>query len=384
MRLSAAATLILLAALSSMGQTNPLMDIGAIQIGNRSVPGRIEYKIEEALTDSRFLLSVIFTGEGVHQLQIDSFELQDDEPTTLKPPVTISLENSSTRDTETPGLRQKVFQCRVKVAPDAPAESYRFKMMMTYPGERVDPKYFDLPIWPKTADKAPVTIDQKALAQLPLVLRTNVVKKFDLPVRNEFNSYTILVTEVSLSSVPEGIVAAKLDRKVEIPADQTREVPIEITVSSPDTIDLIKGFSQEPQLQVRVMYQDKYGRTVPDLRGSIPLKVIPNSKVLISAILIGVFVGTFVRFYLEFLARKRKLRRSEVVKFVLYTAVFGLIVAAVALAGQVEIKALDKPMGSYDKPLAMFIIGLAAAIGGVQLIVAWYNSLRPKEERPDA
>jgi len=87
---------------------------------------------------------------------------------------------------------------------------------------------------------------------------------------------------------------------------------------------------------------------------------------------------------LEFLARKRKLRRSEVLRFVLYTTVFGLIVAAVALAGQFEIKALDHTMGSYDRPLVMFVIGLAAAMGGLQIIVAWYNSLRPKEEKPDA
>lgn len=384
MKLRAAATLILLAALSATGQTNPEMDIGSVQVGNRSIPGRIEYKIEEALTNSRFLLNVIFTGEGLQQLQIDSFELQDKEPTTLDPPVTIKYENSSTSNTDTPGLAQTIFRCRVTVAPDAPAQSFHFKMLMSYPGERVEPKYFDLPIWPRTEKQALVNIDKAALKQIPVILRTNLVKELKLPVRNEFSSYAIYVKELTVSSVPEGIVTGKTDREVEIPAGQTREVPIELKVLSPDTLDLIKGFSQEPELEVQVKYQDKYGRTGPHLKDSVAIKVIPNNAVLFSAILIGVVVGTFVRFYLEFLARRRKLRRREVLKFVLYTAVFGLIVAAVALAGQVEIKALDKPMGSYDKPLAMFIIGLAAAIGGVQLIVAWYNSLRPKEEHPDA
>ncbi|MBC8031899.1 MAG: hypothetical protein H7Z16_17585 [Pyrinomonadaceae bacterium] len=385
MKTRAAKVLIIIAGLLCIAQTEPNPDVGSVQVGDVSVPVRIEFKIAEALTGSSFKLDVIFTGSNVGELKIDTFAVQETNSTTLNPPVTIQVERSHTVPMkETPTILRKVNNCRVTVADNAVAQIYRIKMTLSYPDERVDPTYFDLEVWPRTATKGRVTVEK--IERLPLVFRTNVINKFNLPVRNDFDSYTIHVKEVVLSSEPPGLIDAKLKRDVKISAEQTENVPIEALAFTPDAIDLIKGFSEEPRLLVKVTYQDDYGRSVPDLRQSIPIKIIPNNVILFAAIIVGVLVGTFVRFYLEFLAHKRQLKRSEVLRFVLYTTIFGLIVAAIALAGQIEIKALDTPMGSYDRPLVMFIIGLAGAIGGVQIIVAWYNSLRPKtkEESPDA
>jgi hypothetical protein len=384
MKSKAVKILIIVAGLLSTAQTNPDPDIGSVTIGDQSVRSRIEYKIDEALTGSKFKLDVIFTGSIVDGLKIDNLEVQDNKPIVASP-VTLDIEESQTTPMEeTPTVRRKVTTCRVTVADDAKAQIYHIKMTLSYPGKPVNPKYFDLHVWPKTANKGAVTLEK--LASLPLVFKTNVNKPFKLMVKNDFDSYAIHIKQVELSSEPSGLIDKKLTPDVKISAGTTGSVPIEAVALTPDIGDLIKGFSEEPQLLVNITYQDDYGRTVQDLRQSIPIKIIPNSGILLFAIIVGVLVGTFVRFYMEFLANKRKLKRSEVLKFVLYTTIFGLIVAAAALAGQIEIKALNKPMGSYDRPLVMFIIGLAAAVGGVQIIVAWYNSLRPrpKEEKPDA
>jgi hypothetical protein len=69
--------------------------------------------------------------------------------------------------------------------------------------------------------------------------------------------------------------------------------------------------------------------------------------------------------------------RRELLKFVFYTVVFGLVVTAFALLGEVQI-IVFKASGSYDRPIAIFLIGLAGAVGGLQLFSGWYNSLKPK------
>ena len=382
MKSRAAKTLIVIGALLSNAQTIPNPEIGSIQVGNESVPVRIEYKISEALIGGNFNLDVIFTGANVDDLAIDYFEIDDPHSDSVSPPVTINREETiKDRVAEAPSIQRQTNHCRVRVAYDAKNQPYRMKMITKYPGKSVSAKYFDLYIGAITPDKGRVTVEK--LQHLPLVCKTGVEKQFNLSLKNE-SDYTITVTEVSLSSEPPGLISRQvLQPPGPIAKSQTGDVPISVLLNSPDVIDLIKGFSEDPTLVVKVKYQDTFGRPVPDLKEQIPIKIVPNNVVLITAIVIGVLVGTFVRFYLEFLARKRRLKRGERLKFVLYTTVFGLIVAAIALAGQVEIKALDRTMGSYDKPLAMFIIGLVGAIGGIQLIVAWYNSLRPKEEKTD-
>jgi hypothetical protein len=73
-------------------------------------------------------------------------------------------------------------------------------------------------------------------------------------------------------------------------------------------------------------------------------------------------------------------------KFVLYTVIFGMVVTAFAFFGQIQISAF-KTSVSYDRPMALFIIGLAGAVGGLQLFVGWYNSLKPatqsNKEQPE-
>ncbi|MDX6499200.1 MAG: hypothetical protein QOG23_2460 [Blastocatellia bacterium] len=383
MKSTAAKTLIIIAALLSTAQTAPNPEIGAIQVGTESFPVRIEYKVAEALIGSSFNLDVVFTGANVDGLAIDSFDVDDPHPDTVNRPVTISREETTNVSLpETPSIHRQTNHCRVRVADDAKNQPYRIKMTVKYPGEPVSAKYFDLPIGARSFEQGRVTVEK--LQTLPLVFKTGAEKQFSLSLKNE-SDYTITVTEVSLSSEPPGLLSPQVLQPPEpMTKSQTRDVPASFVLKSPDLIDLIKGFSEEPNLVVKVTYQDDYGRTVTGLKQSIPIKIIPNSSILITSIVIGVLFGTFVRFYIEYIAINRKLKRGERLKFVLYTTVFGLIVAAIALAGQFEIKALDHTMGSYDKPLVMFIIGLIGAIGGIQFIVAWYKIIRPKEGKPDA
>jgi hypothetical protein len=56
--------------------------------------------------------------------------------------------------------------------------------------------------------------------------------------------------------------------------------------------------------------------------------------------------------------------------------VFGLVVTALALFGRIKVTAFQLS-GSFDTPLAIFFIGLAGAVAGLQIFVSWYNTLRP-------
>ena len=55
------------------------------------------------------------------------------------------------------------------------------------------------------------------------------------------------------------------------------------------------------------------------------------------------------------------------------TSLIGLVVSFVAVVGRIKIIAFDQ-MGSYDNPAVIFVIGLAGAVGGAQLLSTFFKS----------
>jgi hypothetical protein len=51
----------------------------------------------------------------------------------------------------------------------------------------------------------------------------------------------------------------------------------------------------------------------------------------------------------------------------------GLVVSFVAVVGRIKIIAFDQ-MGSYDNPAVIFVISLAGAVGGAQLLSTFIKS----------
>jgi hypothetical protein len=55
------------------------------------------------------------------------------------------------------------------------------------------------------------------------------------------------------------------------------------------------------------------------------------------------------------------------------TSLIGLVVSFVAVVGRIKIIAFDQ-MGSYDNPAVIFVISLAGAVGGAQLLSTFFKS----------
>ena len=131
--------------------------------------------------------------------------------------------------------------------------------------------------------------------------------------------------------------------------------------------NLLSGFNDSSQLIVDVSYDDGYGRTVTDLSQPIKLKVRPRDRVLVIAMLIGVIIGAILKLYLQRLQQQGVISRREVFVAVSITSLIGLVVSFIAVVGRVKIIAFDE-MGSYDNPAVIFVISLAGAVGGAQLL----------------
>jgi hypothetical protein len=101
------------------------------------------------------------------------------------------------------------------------------------------------------------------------------------------------------------------------------------------------------------------------------VKVKPNDTVLFGAMLIGVILGTVIKFYLEYLHKKGELTKKGVSSFVIITVVVGVVITLIAWGGQIQIIAFKDIQLSYDKPVVIGLIGLMGALAGVHYLHSW-------------
>jgi hypothetical protein len=80
-----------------------------------------------------------------------------------------------------------------------------------------------------------------------------------------------------------------------------------------------------------------------------------------------VIIGAVLKLYLTRLQAQGVISRREVIMAVGITSLIGLVVSFVAVVGRIKIIAFDQ-MGSYDNPAVIFVISLAGAVGGAQLL----------------
>lgn len=272
------------------------------------------------------------------------------------------------------------------VAIDANAEprNYRLNLTLHYPGEEVITRFFSFKVGVRSHGKLSVVQDSEDL-EPPVFYTGDEDARYLLTLRNDFPDYVINVTKISVESVPENLIEFTdnaLAQPITLKPSEQKRVELHFKVKGMSFTSLISGFGDSPKLKLNVTYNDGYEREVTDFMHKLNVKIRPHDSVLVLAMLAGVLIGGLIRFYLEFLARRRKITRREMLKFVLYTVIFGMVVTAFAFFGQIQIIAF-KTSGSYDRPMALFIIGLAGAVGGLQLFVGWYNSIRPAEEEKE-
>jgi hypothetical protein len=311
--------------------------------------------------------------------KLDEGKQGGDEPPLIE--MTMYKEDDRDKENPDPIYFVTVYTLNVVVKPKAEPRPYSIKLSFRYLDDEPIEQYLNLNIGVKGKDTHLTIVKEDDEEHKPLLIYSGETNSYHLTLRNDFPRYEMNIQKITVESIPENLIKFKENALVSSPinlqpADQPK-VEIRFDVEKMGFTNLVSGFGSSPKLKLTITYDDGFGRTAyfTDKR---EVDIKPRDRVLIIAMVIGVLVGGFIRYYLEYLARRRRITRSELFKFMFYTVVFGMVVTALALFGRIKVTAFDIA-GSFDTPLAIFIIGLAGAVAGVQLFVSWYKSLKPRD-----
>ncbi len=349
------------------------------QYGTFQVDPLYDYAAAYAGSSNLSLKITVTTDAVTHK---ENLKIDRCVPEGAGSPIKIEANGSQTR-VESPVLITDYYYT-ITIDSSAEPRQHRINLSMQYLDNEVVNRIFNLKVGVRSKGKLAVVQEEEDL-EAP-TFYTGEDGSYRLTLRNNFPDYPIHIKKISVESIPADLVEftdnALVESPVTLKPSEQKKVSLRFNVKGMDFTNLISGFGDSPKLKLTVTYDDGFEREVSDFQHKLNVKIRPRDWVLISAMVVGVLVGGLIRFYLEFLARRKKITRRELLKFVLYTVIFGMVVTAFALFGKIQIIAF-KASGSYDKPMAIFIIGLAGAVGGLQLFVGWYNSLKPAaEEKP--
>jgi hypothetical protein len=215
------------------------------------------------------------------------------------------------------------------------------------------------------------------------VIFTGVNNPLRLTIINEYKDYPVHIHSISIESDPPHLVQPHTlkyndptvqpqDEKLTVLTIQPQgERPIEdvqVAANSLDFSNLIGGFSS-PEIILSGTYDDGYGHRV-SFRQNIAANFRPRDRVLVFAMFLGVLAGALIKLYLEKAHQAGQITRRQVFVFVIATMSIGLVVAVFAMVGKIQIIVFEAT-GSYDRPVVIFAIALAGAVGGVQLLSMW-------------
>lgn len=306
--------------------------------------------------------------------------------------IEIQLENTerNLRD----NYNQEVNTFAIKIPENIEPRTYRIKLTFQYQADQTAVnRYVDLPVFARSNSKLKITgVDNEAF-----VAGSNAVYYLDL--QNDYTDYTVNVHKLRIRSVPAGLIAGlKLEPFGEIKPDidartqtisfkpflsikpgRKETLALDMKVGSMSLSNWIAGFGDGSKLVFDTEYDDGNERTITPPPQENLLKVRPGDGTLLVAMLIGVLIGTGLKFYLEYLREKGLIDKRGVAVFVSITILVGIVITIIAWAGQIQIIAFKDINLSYDRPVVIFIIGLIGALGGVHFLNNWAKKYLPHE-----
>jgi hypothetical protein len=245
-------------------------------------------------------------------------------------------------------------------------------------------RYLDLNVGARRAGKLRLVEAERK----PLVMGERT--PFAIRLANDYPDYTVSVKKIAVSlsadnssaDLIEGVEQVKGDEEVQArvsgneitftpgvsiePAGAQGQINLVLKLKSwPSLIGWATGYGDDTRLTLDVTYDDGHERTIHESYPDVKVRVRPGDRLLLWTILLGVLVGTFIKFYLEYLRKRGGISRKGVAWFVVITIVVGFVITIIAWAGEIQIIAFKDIKLSYDKPSVIFIIGLAGALGGV-------------------
>jgi len=334
--------------------------------GAKKYTGEVSYDVEKAYAGAHTLeVNMSVKTQDTVNLELDKFEVPDQTQ--------ISFKESSTTpsfDTAT-GMSTNEYKYLVDIPANTDPRIYVITVKFKYPGDKNISRTFDLYVGVRNKGKLNVVPDTASTAEF----LTGVTNPYRLELENNFPDFPVNVRSVSIKSEPAGLIE---NTTVEVPnltitPLQRGAIDLNLKVASMGFTNLLSGFSESTKMIVQVSYDDSYGHLITDYTYPIKVKVRPRDRVLVIAMLFGVLIGAIIKLYLQRLQQQGIITRREVLVAVAVTSFIGLVVSFVAVVGRIKIIAFDQ-MGSYDNPAVIFIIGLAGAVGGAQLLSTFFKS----------
>lgn len=277
----------------------------------------------------------------------------------------------------------------IKIPEGTEPRIHKIKLKFQYPDESTVDRYVDLFVGLVTQGKLRVVQTDYE----PLVAGESGALKIKLA--NDYPDYPINLQKITLSSTPSNLIAQidELDFNdshgevkgstitfkppITIAPFQQPTIQLNVSARSMSIGNWIAGFGEGSKLGLSFAYDDGNGRLITDLSHESAIKVRPGDGSLLAAMMIGVLIGTGLKFYLEHLRKRGVIDRRGVAVFILITVVVGIVITIVAWGGQIQIIAFKDVNLSYDRPVVIFIIGLIGALGGVHYLNSWAMKFLP-------
>jgi hypothetical protein len=357
------ACIVIAAATAAAARTFPLEKITK---GTQEFFGTVSYDVEKAYAGNHNLeLSVSLSTKDTSKLELAGFDAPDQTKIQFR-----EISNDDSLDPAT-GLRTTEYKYLADIPEGTEPRIYLITISFASPGDRNINRTFWLYVGVRNKGKLNVVTDSASTIEF----YTGTINKYQLQLENNFPDYPVNIKNITIRSDPRGLIDGKTVEisNMSIDPAQRGVIDLDLKTAPMSFTNLLSGFSDSTRLILDVTYDDGYGRTVTDLSQAVKIKIRPRDRVLVIAMLIGVIVGAILKLYLQRLQQQGIISRRDVFVAVGITSLIGLVVSFVAVVGRIKIIAFDQ-MGSYDNPAVIFVISLAGAVGGAQLLSTFFKS----------
>ena len=357
------ACVVLATAMTASARTFPLEKITR---GNQEFFGTVSYDVEKAYAGNHNLeLLISLSTKDAAQMDLIKLDPPDQTQIQFK-----EMSNDGFLDPAT-GLRTSEYKYLADIPDGTEPRIYLITVSFGSPNEKNINRTFWLYVGVRNKGKLSVVTDSDSTIEF----FTGTTNKYQLQLENNFPDYAVNIKNITIRSDPSGLVESKtVDvSNMSIDPAQRGVIDLDLKAAPMSFTNLLSGFSDSTRLKMDVTYDDGYGRSVTDLSQSVKIKIRPRDRILVVAMLIGVIIGAILKLYLQRLQQQGLITRREVFVAVTITSLIGLVVSFIAVVGRIKIIAFDQ-MGSYDNPAVIFVISLAGAVGGTQLLSTFFKS----------
>ncbi len=357
------ACFVIAAAAPAGARTFPLEKINR---GTQEVFGTVSYDVEKAYAGNHNLeISVSLSSKDATKLELTKFDAPEQTQIQFRQ---VSSDNFLDPATH---LETTEYKYLADIPDSTEPRIYLITLAFAFPGDKNINRTFWLYVGVRNKGKLSVVTDTTNTTEF----YTGTTNNYQLQLENNFPDYAVNIRSITIRSDPRGLVESKTVQIQGMNIDplQRGVIDLDLKTAPMSFTNLLSGFSDSNRLIFDVTYDDGYNRVVTDLSQSVKVKIRPRDRVLVVAMLIGVLIGAILKLYLQRLQQQGIISRRDVLVAVGITSLIGLVVSFVAVVGRIKIIAFDQ-MGSYDNPAVIFVISLAGAVGGAQLLSTFIKS----------